>query len=63
MHGMESLAAMLDVKTDRISQRRKRQQLEPILKDLTPDQRLGLARRLSMMRIMARRTKAATVVA
>jgi hypothetical protein len=37
--------------------------LEPIRKDAIHEQRLGLVSRLSMMRIMARRTKAATVVA
>jgi hypothetical protein len=37
--------------------------LEPIRKDAIHKQRLGLVSRLSMMRIMARRTKAATVVA
>jgi hypothetical protein len=37
--------------------------LEPIQEERIHEQRLGLVRRLSMMRIMARRTKAATVLA
>ena len=37
--------------------------LEPIQEDLIHEQGLGLVKRLSMMRIMARRTKAATVLA
>ena len=37
--------------------------LEPIQEDWIHEQRLGLVKRLSMMRIMARRTKAATVLA
>ena len=36
---------------------------EPIQEDWIHEQRLGLVKRLSMMRIMARRTKAATVLA
>jgi hypothetical protein len=36
---------------------------EPIQEERIHEQRLGLVRRLSMMRIMARRTKAATVLA
>ena len=37
--------------------------LEPIHKEWIHEQGLGLVKRLSMRRIMARRTKAATVVA
>ena len=37
--------------------------LEPIQEGLIHEQGLGLVKRLSMMRIMARRTKAATVLA
>lgn len=37
--------------------------LEPIQEVEIHEQRLGLVKRLSMMRIMARRTKAATVLA
>lgn len=37
--------------------------LEPIQEDLIHEQGLGLVKRLSIMRIMARRTKAATVLA
>jgi hypothetical protein len=37
--------------------------LEPIQEEQIHEQRVGLVSRLSMMRIIARRTKAATVVA
>jgi hypothetical protein len=37
--------------------------LEPIQEDWIHEQRLGLVKRFSMIRIMARRTKAATVLA
>jgi hypothetical protein len=37
--------------------------LEPIQEEWIQEQRVGLVNRLSMMRIIARRTKAATVVA
>ena len=36
---------------------------EPVQEDLVHEQGLGLVKRLSMMRIMARRTNAATVLA
>ena len=41
----------------------RRRALEPIQEVGIHEQRVGLVKRLSMMRIMARRTKAATVLA